>query len=198
MSSTIRIVALCVSALTRKAHEKARDRLTFKSVQMSALTWQLGSSPPIHGSPVPASERELRQPLCFSLVIVLLSLTKEATRIYVLSRESERINRIAQERRGTPKPKWAVLRWRRMMASSARIPDSRCPTASNARSDVVYAADNGAREFFGLWLLTVGLYLLHWLWVATRAQNALRLQGVHKSREVTDLCGDLVIRTGGL
>ncbi len=34
------------------------------------------------------------------------------------------------------------------------------------RPDVVYAADNGTREFFGLWMLAVGLYLLHWLWVA--------------------------------
>jgi hypothetical protein len=33
------------------------------------------------------------------------------------------------------------------------------------RPDAVYAADNGAREFFGLSMLAVGLYLLHWLWV---------------------------------
>lgn len=28
------------------------------------------------------------------------------------------------------------------------------------KPDAVYAADNGAREFFGLWMLAVGLYLL--------------------------------------
>jgi hypothetical protein len=28
------------------------------------------------------------------------------------------------------------------------------------RPDVVYAADNGALEFFGLWMLAVGFYLL--------------------------------------